>query len=752
MNWNNCINLPRLIYKTFKISGFINNDMIRYSTNRTCHPPILRHIISNLRKVITLSAGLFLAHTGNAAIRIDYPTERAVYQRDVTGYSTITVAGTYSSPVDKIEVRAVPVYPGQGVEIGWTTLSDTPLGGVFSGELRIFGGWYTILVRGLLSGVEVEQAAVNRMGIGEVFIIAGQSNAQGIRAYPNGPPAQDERVNYINNNQNTQSSLADPDPPTFAQLNTEDAHLSPMGQGAWCWGALGDKLVQKLNVPVLFINASWEGTSIRNWAQSANNEATYNAYGGFQYPPSMPYANVSISVKHYAHTLGLRSILWMQGETDTYPVGMSRNEYATQLQFVLNKLASDVGERIIWTIARTSRTSTNYLPSGGVTSQNIINAQNDVLATPFNGVYPGPETDNLGNPRPDGVHFGTRESLITLADAWNSVMDVNYFQAITPLNPVRVPAITASCAGNNTSATLVLPEGYASYRWSNGATSRTITVTSPGTYYATIKTSNGKTITSAPVRVESVKPATPVILPSRDAWICAASEQEFSINGTLEYTWMKEGDEIGKGSKLTTGDAGTYTVRAKNTLGCVSEVSASRKLTVLPQVSTPVLGYAGPFSLLATTDGDTIRFSYQWYKNDQLIPSVSSDVYKVADLETGESGIYKVQATAHFPTGSGSEVACLSEISGPFLYTLNANEDIVVFPNPAPNGQISLESREAVSDVSVSVYDLNGKNLGTSFFTELNQREIIRLPLSGGVYILKIRTGDKEYVKRIVLY
>ncbi len=724
--------------------------MMRYYSGLFTRYPLFQHTFLDLKAILLLTMVSFVPLVGSSAIRIDYPSERAVYQRDVTGYGTITVAGTYSSAIDRVEVRAVPVYPGQGIEVDWTTLSSNPQGGVFSGQVRLMGGWYTILVRGSLSGVVVEQAAVNRMGVGEVFIIAGQSNAQGIRGLPNGPPAQDERVNYITNNQNVSSSLADPDPPTFAHLNSSDAHLSPMGQGAWCWGVLGDRLVQKINVPVLFINASWEGTTIRNWSESSRGEPTFNAYGGFQYPANMPYANLAISVRYYANMLGVRSILWMQGETDNFPVGMSRSDYASNLQYLLNKLTADIEGRIIWTIARTSRTSTTYTPSGSITNQEIINAQNDVLSVPFNNVYPGPYTDDLGNPRPDGIHFGSGEALTSLADAWNSVMDFNYFANITPLTPASIPAITARCATNNTSAVIELPQGYSSYRWSTGATSRSITVTSPGTYFATLKTNTGMTVVTSPIRIETLKPERPAIIPARDSWTCADSDFEFSVNGQHEYTWMNDGAEVGKGRKWATHDAGTYTVRSTNVLGCVSDVSVARKLTVLPQVSKPVLGQGGPFSLLAATEGDSVSITYQWYKNDVLIPSVTQDVYKVSDLATGENGMYTVTAFAHFPTGS-TTTTCESGMSEPYLYTFNPEDDIVVFPVPAPNREVFIESREPINNVSVIVYDLLGRNVANEFFTRLDARVPIPLPLSRGIYLLRIQTGEKEFLKRIIL-
>uniref|UniRef100_UPI003594278D sialate O-acetylesterase n=1 Tax=Persicitalea sp. TaxID=3100273 RepID=UPI003594278D len=328
----------------------------------------------------------FLALGAEAQIKITSPTDRAIYQRDITGQTTISISGTYSQPIDKFEVRAVAVIPGQGQNTPWSTLQDKVSGGVFQGTLRLQGGWYTIEVRGLQNGEVVGRDVVSRMGVGEVFLISGQSNAQGLFESP-GPAANDDRVNYIVYD-NTVNSLFDPPAPTFAHLES-NVTIGPRGKTAWCWGILGDLLVRKLNVPVLFINTAWEGTSVRNWAESAEGKIARSPYG-FNYPAQMPYGNLLISTQHYVHQLGVRAILWMQGEADNYPANTSAQSYSYDMQFLINKLNSDTGKRINWVISRTSR---NVNGTGqSTTNQNIINGQNAVLNTNFNSTFPGPET------------------------------------------------------------------------------------------------------------------------------------------------------------------------------------------------------------------------------------------------------------------------------------------------------------------------------------------------------------------------
>jgi hypothetical protein len=288
----------------------------------------------------------------SAQIKITTPVERAVYQREINGQATVSITGTYTVPVDKVEIRAVPVLTGQGVATAWAVLQDKPTGGVFSGSIRLLGGWYTLEARASKNGTLVGQpAVVSRMGVGEVFIIAGQSNAQGIDY--TSPPATDDRVNYIDQD-NSVNSLTNPPYPIFKMIDSRTVTMGPRGKGAWCWGILGDLLTAKLNVPVLFINTAWEGTAVRNWQESSQGIKTQNSFGFF-YPEQMPYGNLRISMQNYGKEFGVRSILWMQGETDTYPLATTYDDYKNRFQSLINKLGADIGGRVTWVIARTSR-------------------------------------------------------------------------------------------------------------------------------------------------------------------------------------------------------------------------------------------------------------------------------------------------------------------------------------------------------------------------------------------------------------
>jgi len=167
-------------------------------------------------------------------IKITSPVYQAVYQRDIQGQREISVSGTFSVPVDKIEVRAVPVTGTQQNEIPWEDLQTKPQGGVFLGTIALRGGWYSLEVRGITDGNVVGRDVLTRVGVGEVFIIAGQSNAQGLKGKSSSPGASDDRVLYIDNYENDELGqypdlLTDPVPPSFSKITSELKTMSPRG-------------------------------------------------------------------------------------------------------------------------------------------------------------------------------------------------------------------------------------------------------------------------------------------------------------------------------------------------------------------------------------------------------------------------------------------------------------------------------------------------------------------------------------------
>jgi hypothetical protein len=689
-------------------------------------------------------------------IKITSPTFQAVYQRDITGQRELTVSGTFTALMDKIEIRAIPVVQGQGIETPWQDLQVTPKGGVFTGKITLYGGWYTLEVRGIADGKVVGRDVLARVGIGEVFIIAGQSNAQGLKGKPTPPGASDDRVLYIDNYNNDEfgefkDALTDPIPPTFSKITSDLKVMSPRGQTAWCWGALGDLLVTKLNVPVLFINAAWEGSASQNWAESSAGQKTVSYYGR-EYAPQMPYANLRISARNYGSQYGVRAILWMQGETDGF-FGITTAAYQKNLQTIIDKLQADTQKRITWVIARTSRSSDGKTPSKPYPA--ITSAQNAVINTPFNPTYPGPETDHLVPNRIDGLHFEGEDQLRILANAWNESLDINFFSTVTPMAPAAIPTITAACVTANNAVTLSLPAGYASYEWRSSKSNTpigkgsTITVSQAATYNATVRDAAGNSIITPVVVLDhDAKPGQPSILQSGEQQACADSSFRFSVNDEGHiYNWFKENGTtpVTAGAIASIAESGNYYVRAQNIFGCISDNSASSKLTIRAKISKPTIEPSGPFSISASIpEGGELNESFIWTR-----PGAESDT-TAALLKILKSGVYTTKAKVTYTIGSNNLV-CYSDTASREFKTNEQNE-VVIYPNPSQGAYIYIESRDNIKDAAIELFDIRGNLIKTTSPRLLDSRMQIDVGLlPTGKYILRVTGQGQSLTKQIVI-
>lgn len=697
--------------------------------------------------------------TTSPVVKITYPESRAIFQRGTDNTSTIYLSGNYYQPIDSIQARVIAEVTGQGINTDWVTVQRNPQGGIFQSSLRAQGGWYRLEVQAFAGGAVVGNDVVRKVGIGEVFIITGQSNAQGFQNF-GATGASDDRVNCVTYDNTTANSLADPPAPSFQQLSATSL-IGPRGQSAWCWGVLGDLIVKQYGVPVLFINTAWQATVIKNWKESSEGLITKNIFAigtpNENFPAGMPYANLLIALRYYCSLQGLRAVLWQQGENDNVPLNSTRKEYADDMQYLINRTRSDTERYPAWVLARSSYNL-------GQVSQNIIQAQNDVINTYNNNVFAGPFTDNIQIPRFEGdVHFGNRatnnpgdKGLNDLGQAWFTSLNSIFFASSRPLTPLPPPTLKVTCSASNNTLTITLPDLYKSYIWNSGQTTQSITVSQPGVYRAILKDKNGNTYLSPALDVQGlIQPVTPLVAVAQQPNKTITPQLQICADSAVTLVATSSAGSIplwstGVASKtITLNQAGAYSVQGVNVFGCKSSQTTSFSLTVRPKLPKPVIEQVGTYSLQATlptpTGGQNEQF--EWRRADALL-SQTGPVIKVI-----VSGNYTARAKTTFVLNNSTDLTCSSEFSTPKGFTFDQTAGgLSVYPNPSRDGMVTLETLENLKDATVEVFALTGQQLVSYSIPIFDERKAVDLSgLAQGEYIIRVSSAGFNISRRVII-
>jgi hypothetical protein len=430
----------------------------------------MMHTRIKIRKHLSLLGVLFIASLKTfCQIAISYPVERMIFQRNNLNQAPINIAGTYYAAIDRIDARVLAQLGGTTTD--WTTIQTNPSNGYFYGTLTATGGWYSLEVRVYKDNILIDTKTIQKVGVGEVFVIAGQSNAQGGAGVST--PAADDRVNSVNysNDFSDNNKL----PIGFSQLgstptsNGDSTKIGPFHYVPWAWGRLGDLLVAKLGVPILFYGAGHGGTSSENWSKSAQGLPYYSEDGWKIQDLGAPYRALENSLAYYGSLTGLRGVLWHQGESDplTY-----MQPYYQNIKNVINKTRENTEHNALaWIVARVSRNPEPH--DGPIFGQNalISGYNNDPNYPPISNVFAGLNTDNINGSanRTDGIHFDTYAGQIEFAKAWNASLDNTFFTNSTPMMASPLLAVTLSCNPSNTAnpISLNVASGYSKYEWSN---------------------------------------------------------------------------------------------------------------------------------------------------------------------------------------------------------------------------------------------------------------------------------------------
>ncbi len=381
------------------------------------------------------------------AVEILSPLDYQVFQRDGDGQAVIPVVIEAPRVEDQVQARLLllPTYTEYRTHTGettdWVDLAATA-GGFKSGSVNYAGkltgkagGWYRLEVRVAgdnstswkqtpgaslvgpcypLTDYYQRPALVMHVGIGDVFICAGQSNSANSGWPPQLP--QDERVVCFDGS--CWRPAYDPQP-----LATN--------HGGSPWPILGDMLVRSLQVPIALISTGQGGTKAGTWQPLRNTAPLVerpnpdrDAKSTYPQPGQGPYLQLSRLAKMLGPK-GVKAVLWHQGYSDARD-GTTSEQYVQSMINIIESLNSDAGYRIPWMVAQEA-----VAPYPESDSQAIRHGQQALWNSPL--VYQGPTTDDMLGPkfRHDMDHFNEL-GLRIHAERWFAML-WSQFYAVVPI-------------------------------------------------------------------------------------------------------------------------------------------------------------------------------------------------------------------------------------------------------------------------------------------------------------------------------
>jgi hypothetical protein len=734
------------------------------------------------KKSITIFFLLLTSTLLHGQISIEFPVERTVFQRNNSNMGTVQVFGNIKQDCDRVEARLIARSSGQGVNTSWVTIDSEVAGMAYSGKIQNSGGWYRLEVRGIKNENVIFSNSVERVGVGEVFIIAGQSNAQGDGSNPNANGAADDRVNAFRPNYYNQSidhweGLPDHlNTISFTKVN-QNTDIGPGGVTPWCYGELGDMLTSRLNVPVMFFNAATSGTSSRNWRETLNGGATYHDIFVTEMlrPAGSPYAPLRITLQSVNTLLGVRAVLWHQGEYDSYK-NVSQAEYFNNIKSVIDKSRSDINANVPWVMARAS------LYFGGV-NMGIIQAQNRLISD-MSGVWAGPETDNIQPNRYDGGHFQNvpgSMGLSQLAMVWNAALTDNFFSSSSPILPKDIIKLQHTCNGNTVrlSQNSNIPR---EFFWSNGHRGNTLE-SNAGYYYLAAKDTYGNVYRSNSVIVEDVFPKTVPVITAPDGLV-GCKGKSLILNASQESKYAVQWNTGLTANTLSVNNQGSFSARYKTSQNCFSVNSQNYNVSFIPPPDKPSLMFINGDGnecegnvirvTVSNIQGAGVLWSTGSTTNEIVLseeldtsltatlyslpncPSPVSDVVKykfypsaptpilekagpyylhventledalfnwtldgnVVESQGGEyfklgkAGAYKAQAENTYIKNNGGQLKCASAFSEEFVMEQdNILTGFSIYPNPVSNGLLQVTSDGEKENLDVYVYDILGREI-----------------------------------------
>lgn len=320
------------------------------------------------------------------AITITTPAQYKTLQRNGSNQANITITGTYTGTPTAIEAS----FNGGA----YATIVASPAGGTFSGTLsNQAAGQGTLTVR--FTNDTAINATKADIGIGDVFVVAGQSNAEG------------RGTNARSYSHATLKATVFRQDDAWANGNDPTDTLTANGSP---WPLLATLLMAQTGFPVAFITTAAGDSKLYldTWTE-----------------PGAAYTDCVQTIAN-SGVNDVKAVLWHQGESDAND-GVTAVQYAPALSDFLDDLQADTGFSAMKLVCA----NLGFKTTGSVSREDVDQIRLGQLNAVANDadILPGPMLYDidLGDGAGDGVHFKTDAEMLLLAQRWWRCLYVAFF-------------------------------------------------------------------------------------------------------------------------------------------------------------------------------------------------------------------------------------------------------------------------------------------------------------------------------------
>jgi hypothetical protein len=267
-------------FLTFFLISAITFSQQTFNTNEVYNPVTYIHntLFSSNSKLST-------------SLSVDDIYEYQVFQRDKYNQADILISGTYDGTPTAIEAS----FNGSAYQI----IAENPVDGNFSGVLQNQNAGQGVLFVRYVNDISITDN-IDHIGIGDIFIIAGQSNASGRGITLNSYSHSTLKASLFGND-DVWKELKDP---TDSSLNQVDGISSDAIAAGSPWPLIATSILETTGVPVAFVPTAKGGSGILSWSPQMINLDTSTLYGSM-------YRRIK------AVGGSVAGVLFFQGESDS---------------------------------------------------------------------------------------------------------------------------------------------------------------------------------------------------------------------------------------------------------------------------------------------------------------------------------------------------------------------------------------------------------------------------------------------------